>query len=798
MACKYQPGIRRCVGVLAAVCAAMAALAAPECAYGVIEVNVTRVGFPTLQAGEVVRSGAWVPIIVDLSLIEQQSFDGYVRLGQFDNDGDECYDSVDVHLRAETGGAQRVHLYALANPHQRRFVIELFSDDDEAVQVLCQGELTYQAEPARQPPTILDDTILILSLSSGAIGRVQELVASDQADLYTRPIHVAHMSPTDLPELWIGLETVDYIVWDDARPEELTERQIDALLEWVRQGGTLLLAGSRTAGSLKLAKSIDAALPVDLGEVVPVDNLPNVRQALLSARKERRRRGEEDDAWWDTPFPAPVPVVQCTLREGALRIPDNRYNQSNVVTRRQVGRGFVIFSAVTLKDLLGAGGSAVDFFRELFHLAVSDESELGRPDLKTLFPYVVSAVGFVRSGSLYLLIAGVFSVAYVLLATSGTWALLGARGRRHHSWSAFAIVGVAASILSVLAVNSVRGFGETLHQISILDAEAGEAYGYGTAFFGVKTGTDRELDFWLPSDPLGATEPGRTNCFLRPVPVGTDPGEASSSFADPEEYRLLPANAVVDDVRIRATLKRFEGRWAGSLGGMVTGEVTIEGSRIVEGSYIVNNLGVELTDCYLLQTALDMTGTAALRSTAIYAYPIGTVPSGNGRFNLTPGDTREEGEEPDTEATTRPTLKDAQKRWGSKFHSILSGGGYTWGSGGDLMLGQEKNALLLLSTVGEHDPYQEAGLFGVASYSRDRLRQLDMREHLRRDTMILIGFADDPGPIRLFRRTGDGDYRVLHPDTDRSWTMYRIRIPVTVLKEPERDEYDQEIEKRIQ
>ncbi len=62
--------------------------------------------------------------------------------------------------------------------------------------------------------------------------------------------------------------------------------------------------------------------------------------------------------------------------------------------------------------------------------------------------------------------------------------------------------------------------------------------------------------------------------------------------------------------------------------------------------------------------------------------------------------------------------------------------------------------------------------------------------------MILIGFADDPGPIRLFRRTGDGGYRVLNPDPDRSWTMYRIRIPVTVLEEPKKDEYEEEIDKR--
>ena len=53
---------------------------------------------------------------------------------------------------------------------------------------------------------------------------------------------------------------------------------------------------------------------------------------------------------------------------------------------------------------------------------------------------------------------------------------------------------------------------------------------------------------------------------------------------------------------------------------------------------------------------------------------------------------------------------------------------------------------------------------------------------------MLIGFADDPGPVRLFRRTGDRPYRMLEPDPDRSWTMYRIRIPVTLHEvEPEEE-----------
>ena len=48
-------------------------------------------------------------------------------------------------------------------------------------------------------------------------------------------------------------------------------------------------------------------------------------------------------------------------------------------------------------------------------------------------------------------------------------------------------------------------------------------------------------------------------------------------------------------------------------------------------------------------------------------------------------------------------------------------------------------------------------------------------------SLVLIGFASDPGPLRVFTRSHDDPFRVLHPEPEASWSMYRIRIPVTRL-----------------
>ncbi len=769
-----------------------------------VEVNVSHVGFPRVQGGDVIRSGTWIPIIVDLTLAEQTSFDGSVRTAQADNDGDECFDAVDVHLRVETGGSQRVYLYVPANPSrsQDRFFVEVRNADGEAIKVVSQGEITYQAKSS-EPPVVIDpDDVLILSVSSSAVGRISELVGGDRREKFSRNVEVAHMSPSDLPELWIGLESVDFVVWDDARPEELTQRQIEALLEWVRQGGTLLIAASQSAGSLKLTKLIEPVLPVDCGEVVAIESLPEMRRLLLDPPAADADLRRAVSGWESAPFPAPVPVARCAVRGDSSVVARENGIPSDLVTRRRVGKGHVVFSGITLRDLFSAPSVVNKFFSTTFHFMPLGKSDETHATPVSLFGRVVSAVAFSTSGSLYLLTAGVFSVLYVLAATFGTWRVLRMKNLIHHSWTAFAMVGVVASVVSIAVVGTMHGFGDRLHQIAIVDADAGQPYGSGTAFFGLKTSIDKEVDLWLPSDWVGADEPEATSCFLRAIPEGNDFTEAGTSFADPEEYRVVPGSAVVDDVRIRATLKRFEGRWEGPLGGKFSGQVQTRGRTITEDSFVINNLGVNLRNCYLLHPILNLGDIAGVRDQSIYVYRVGDMPSDGTKVPLAQRCYRlletETGTETVSDVMRRSTLAKLQEEWSMPFRGVLASMGY--GSGGDdgLVMGQEQNALLLLSTIGEFDPRTISSrmgdlIGGMQTWSRDRLRQLDLREHLQAGrpplddrpaeagSLVLVGFAADPGPIRLFARSGDRAYKPVAPEGSASWTMYRIRIPLSKL-----------------
>lgn len=749
-----------------------------------IELNVAHAGFPAISpAGDVFRYGTWVPIIVDIALVNESSFDGFVRTAQTDSDGDRCYDSVEVHLRAESGGTQRVFLYALASPNDRDkgFDVELRDVEGDLVSVISEGRPTFRAEPVGDTVAIAHDDLLVLSVSTGAAGRVADL--ADRTVEYTRVVHVAHISPTDLPELHIGLDMVDCIVWDDSRPEQLTQKQLSAMIDWVKHGGTLLMAASTSSGSIRLSEELKRILPVELGELVTVDNLPSVREKLLAAPKQEGEAAPVMSDWYHVPFPAPAPLVRCKLVPGAHVV--EAEESVPVVTRRMVQRGNVIFSAITLRDLFSAPCTVEPFFQRLFYLLKHSPDQGDRAVPESIYDHVVSAVGFSASGTFYLLLAALFSIGYVAAATFGLWRYLGAKGWQKHSWTAFAAAGGVASVLSVMAVGAVRGIGDRLHQVTVIDLHAGEREAFGTGYFGLKTGIDKQVDVWLPDDWVAAREePAAGLSSLRPLPVNSESSELRTSFADPAEYRVAPSMAAVQDVRIRATLKRFEGRWTGPLKGSVHGRIRMAGSRILEGSFLANELGVPLKNCELLIPINDPDEVGTVRSGTTTALSVGELPSDGLKTALDELQALRESE------SRLPKLGVLQTDWSRPFLQTL-------GFGGDSRtnLGQERNALLLSSTVGDFDPPTQGqfqGMFGRRTISRERLRQFDLRSHLlggaapdeeekiagNAGSAVLIGFADDPGPMRLFSRSGDRDFRMIEPEAANSWSMYRVRIPI--------------------
>jgi hypothetical protein len=771
----------------------MFSFAAP--ARAAIILRIVDVGYPAFGYQNVVRTGNWAPVVVDVELENENAFDGTLRVGQIDGDGDLCVDEVPVNVRIESGGVARRYLYVPANPARANsdFAVELLDQSGGVVEVIHDGVPTTAAALYPAPVKLPDDTFFILDITLGTVTKVREMGTPEMQEVsYDRDVVVGHIAPLNLPEHWIGLEMIDAIVWDEAAPNQLNAKQTEALIEWVHRGGVLLVAASRTAPELASLDAWKAVLPAEIGEVAATTELGVLRDRWLELRlTDRIRTGIQTGGASQYAFAQPKLLAQATCAPGARVLHHEEAVQSDIITERRLGRGRLLFSGITMRELFSEPGSERAFFERLFLLRQLPEFDYA-PELQSLFPTVAAGIGFSTNVGLYLLIAFVFSIAYVSLATLGLWGFLSTRGWRHQNWPLFTVVVALASFLSLLAVSVVQGVGQTVHQISVVDLAAGDMNAQATAYIGLKSSSDTRLDVWLPSNHLEESEPGPSRASLRPLGDITQMADMGTSFTDPVEYQLAPGSAAVEGVRLRATLKRFEGFWDGLLPGTVRSAVWPRGLRLSANSVVINDLGTDLEDCYLIQSTDDLLNptTGNLRQTrTILVHPIGELPNSDTPVNLYQRCFLDDnGSEIENRVLLQERSLDAvHKTWSNRLRDSIQTLRQSRSSGALARSGsaKERTAFLMASTLGEWDFNQNRrALQGLAGgtwgWSRHRLRHLDMRTVLGKDTMVLVGFAREPGPVRIAtRKAGSNrDYRVRTPSEDHSWTMYRIRIPV--------------------
>jgi hypothetical protein len=218
-----------------------------------------------------------------------------------------------------------------------------------------------------------------------------------------------------------------------------------------------------------------------------------------------------------------------------------------------------------------------------------------------------------------------------------------------------------------------------------------------------------------------------------------------------------------------------------------TSSITVD--LITSDSTITNNLGVDLYGCYLLQAEADAFDRASgyqCRSprgygqlSAAFVHPLGDIRAGE-TIRVRDRFTR------DRAGNAKPVrtwakdnaMHNYHKTWGRPFESLTGFGNLQTGSQQSVQQDFEE-PLLLLTTLDEFHPSTlNVTAWGGAGLELlpDRCRELDLSDRLTRHAMILVGFADDAGPVKLCTRTGNGEYERLIPD--EAWTMYRVIIPV--------------------
>jgi hypothetical protein len=762
-----------------------------------VQGQVDAVGFQASNCA-VLRAGQWFPVRVSLTSQGGQVFTGELRFESIDLDGDRvAFTQPNVTLTGEAGPPKRFWCYAACNAtNELPSGVEVVSPEGALI-----AELPLPSQPLVVIP---NDDFLVLDISYPAVTALNNLQVptaapgqpTDAIRRFYRNVIVARMPATDLPDRWWGLEAVNVLVWDQPDPAILSLAQRDALVEWVRNGGQLVLGVGSKWPALRKSE-LTPLLPLQ-GEG------PTVEVQKLEVFFDRMTL----PAWKTREFRNPIAVTTAQPAADACRTL-GEYGPTGslaLITMRAFGSGRVVATAASLADLTNeVPVDEAKLFGALFDLnAYSKEfaakltegsQYAGLVDRTWLYDGVVQPIAFGAATALRSGLAFLFVAAYIALATIVSWTWLRGRGLTHVSWTVFAGFAVAASGLSLGTVGALRSLSGGVRSVCILDMEAGSTAARGRALFGYRSATRQRADL---------TVPGEGN-FLRPL--AKDP-RGASKYVTPARYAAVPAKAALDGVLMRATLKQFEGFWHGDLEGTIRADLVVDRGkgRLTAGSWIANDLSVDLAGGYLLfiDPRQDQGGVPwrAAGLTSVYALPeeeggaadvsvvppainvlvvrVPKIPAGQQVSRLGQADYEQVDQNWVVWARSgnrkRSEMFQKERDLPTLWHEQQA-----WAAGGALArllgdVGGPERMLLLAST---RDYFLHNGGVDFKTVGRplstDGLPELDVTDWLmggqREGRAVLITWADGPGPARLLR--GGKPLELLD-----GLTVYRVRLPI--------------------
>jgi hypothetical protein len=410
--------------------------------------------------------------------------------------------------------------------------------------------------------------------------------------------------PENLPDRWEGLRGLEALVWAEHRPEDLRGPQAEAIVEWVRRGGHLVIVLPETGNpwSLgtpgKIDRSLERMLPARLPQ--KVEDVPLRSLLPLLVKSDGLDRNVRQ-------IPMTVHVFDDLTSDA--RVEDNGFEPVMalddgrvVVVQRIFGHGRVTIvgmsiSSTTLGSLPLSNGvrSAVpqaDAFwnrilgrradtplpGEITDIDEAKRLSRGRPTERKigtgpLFKDQINMTGEALQG---LLLALVLFILYWIVAGPGSYAILKVYQQARHAWLAFA---AAAAVFTALAWGGVvllglGGVEQAVRHVTFLDYIARPTGsdpgandpqlarmtswlsmylpGYGATAIGIES---------LPADGLDV--PAQRDLLFSWTP----PGPRGQRFPNIDRYRVNVGDATDDfAVPTRATATQLYAHHLGGLG----------------------------------------------------------------------------------------------------------------------------------------------------------------------------------------------------------------------------------------
>lgn len=434
---------------------------------------------------------------------------------------------------------------------------------------------------------------LVLVVTDGSSRPAFSEIAYDKAlGLVEKPQPVL-VRPAALPQSALAYEAVDAVLWLSGDAHALSEegsKQLTALQQYVRQGGTLIVCQPPNDAERQKIEPFADMLPIEWKEngawkvtvqdrdVKSKDDL----QPLVSYAA--RKVGDWPPQFWN--LKGKIPVARATTRPSSIvetgdwiTWDKEGKDQTPYLARIPYGLGCVTWVAQDLGNPALTGPNTAGWpyvWDHVFawsndtHLAndraVSDETAYGQDGISSSWtdvgPALNKGVEFTSKGTGLIALAILFFIVYWLVAGPGSYLVLANKKRKELSWTAFGAAALGATLLTVLVVRVVLRGSPEIHHASDLRFASGQAAQPAIAF--------SKVGLYIPRDgdqQVALTD--TSNQFVSYIsPMEITPISGENDYPANLDYQVpVPDTASAEGVSIsvpfRSTLKKLQAQWAG-------------------------------------------------------------------------------------------------------------------------------------------------------------------------------------------------------------------------------------------
>ncbi|MDY7109983.1 MAG: hypothetical protein SYC29_15230, partial [Planctomycetota bacterium] len=451
------------------------------------------------------------------------------------------------------------------------------------------------------------------------------------------------IQPPDLPDRWEGLRCFQAIAWSDALPQDLPAAQAEALREWIRRGGHLIISLPEDTN------------PWGLGEIGRTDF-----DDLLPCRGRAPRRDE------DVPVAALRPIfskaqavrtaagASLSLRvfrdlRGGFDVIDNHYEPlialpdgRVVVIQRNFGHGRISVIGIDLSSgslgrALFSNGTIGDlpqadvFWNRILGwrrdtpttgelTRINEAKRLVSPPTQRALAsgkLFLERINMSAAAGAGLLLALVLFSAYWLVAGPLGFYVLKQQRQVKHAWLAFAAAAALFTALAWGGVGLLRRSEIKVRHVTFLDHIARVGTGRGEedpqlqrarSWFSVYIPGYADVAVGIESAPALGTAPPQRDLLASWTP----PGETLQRFPDVDRY-TIDVSRDTDDYALpaRSTATQMHADWMGGLdpdwGGLLRSdpddpvrvEIDPTGREELRGS-IINGLPGDLVNVTMI------------------------------------------------------------------------------------------------------------------------------------------------------------------------------------------------------